>query len=357
MHIHFNQPEITARKMLKGARATAILGAFFGVVFSLMSFTLEPNSSQAAYAPSSSDSIMSDKESFRSVLSEHEALSTGKSDIRPNPNVAAFVEDYRQREQGSFERMKAWGRKYFDIYDRVLSAYGVPKEMKYLSVIESDLRPRLSSFVGAVGPWQLMDDEAKRFGLHTGRNDDRCDYYKSTEVAAQLMKELYNRFGDWLLVVAAYNAGAGRVHKAITQAGSSNFWDLQYYLPEETRNHVKKFIGANYIFEGSGSVATMTADEAKYYFANFPVYNAMNLAPADTLNTVTTELSGRFTAATIASALQIDAGQFNRWNPAFDQTMLKGMSYTLRLPADKAAVFSQRKDEILMQSVRSILGA
>lgn len=80
------------------------------------------------------------------------------------------------------------------------------------------------------------------------------DYYKSTHVAAKLMKELYAYFGDWLLVVAAYNRGSGRVRQAIRKAGSKDFWELQYYLPEEKGNHVKKFIGTHFIFEGSGGL-------------------------------------------------------------------------------------------------------
>ncbi|WP_309480032.1 transglycosylase SLT domain-containing protein, partial [Brevibacillus agri] len=74
------------------------------------------------------------------------------------------------------------------------------------------------------------------------------DYYKSTHVAAKLLKELYEQFGDWLLVVAAYNGGAGRVKNAIAKSGSRDFWKLQFLLPEETRTHVKKFIATHYVF-------------------------------------------------------------------------------------------------------------
>ena len=89
------------------------------------------------------------------------------------------------------------------------------------------------------------------------------DYIKSTNAACKILKELYNTYGDWLLVIAAYNAGAGSVNRAIAKAHSKNFWDIQYYLPLETRNHVKKFIATHYFFEGDGSIATVTGNEAK----------------------------------------------------------------------------------------------
>jgi membrane-bound lytic murein transglycosylase D len=218
--------------------------------------------------------------------------------------------------------MKSWGKPYFDLYDNVLGLYGIPKEMKYLSVIESHLSSGLVSWAGAVGPWQLMDYEAKRFGLRTGSIDDRMDYYKSTHAAARLMKELYTEFGDWLLVVAAYNGGAGQGKTGHQEIGQQDFWDLQYYLPEETRNHVKKFIGTHYIFEGGGGWTTLTASETMAQKELLAKPQEVEVSASDLENTTVTEISGRYNSVIIANGLSMDIVQFNKWNPGFDKTLI-----------------------------------
>jgi len=134
--------------------------------------------------------------------------------------------------------------------------------LKYLAVIESELNTTALSCVGAVGPWQLMPETAHDLGLKiTPKYDERTSYYKSTKAAALYLKDLYGQFGDWLLVLAAYNSGPGPVIAAIRKSGSRNFWALQSYLPAETRGHVKRFIATEYFFEGHGSVATLTKAE------------------------------------------------------------------------------------------------
>lgn len=272
-----------------------------------------------------------------------------------NPQAVSFVQEYIQKQGKELERMKEWGKPYFDLYDNVLSLYGIPREMKYLSVIESHLRSGLVSWAGAVGPWQLMDYEAKRFGLRTGTIDDRMDYYKSTHVAARLMKELYGEFNDWLLVVAAYNGGAGRVRQAIRKAGSKDFWRLQYYLPEETRNHVKKFIGTHYVFEGSGGWTTMTASETQVQKALAAKPQEVELSADEQMNTAVLEISGRFNSVIVANSLALDISRFNKWNPGFDKALSEGKKYPMRLPKESIAVFEARKNSLLMQSVRALL--
>src|SRR6266487_2313759 len=179
-----------------------------------------------------------------------------------NPNITPFLNEYLDKESDDLEKLKLWAKPYFIMYEKVLSNNDLPVELKYLSVIESYLQPNTVSCKGAVGPWQLMPDEAKRFGLKvTSKYDERTSFNKSTQVAAKILKELYDQFGDWLLVIAAYNAGAGCVKKAMTRSGSNNFWDLQYYLPEETCNQVKKYIATHYFFEGGGGWTTLTAPE------------------------------------------------------------------------------------------------
>ncbi|HUQ97016.1 MAG TPA: lytic transglycosylase domain-containing protein, partial [Chitinophagaceae bacterium] len=114
------------------------------------------------------------------------------------------------------------------------------------------------------GPWQLMPTTARELGLRVSKKtDERKQYYKSTTAAAKYLRDLYSEYGDWLLVIAAYNAGPGNVNKAIRKAGSRNFWKLQAFLPAETRGHVKRFIGTHYFFEDAGSETTLTKAEAK----------------------------------------------------------------------------------------------
>lgn len=267
-----------------------------------------------------------------------------------NPQVLSFVQEYMRTQGDELQKMKVWGKRYFDLYDKILASYRVPKEMKYLSVIESHLEPGLESWAGAVGPWQIMPDEARRFGLDTGMHDERMDFKKSTKVAARLMKELYGVFGDWLLVVAAYNGGANRVKDAIRESGSKNFWVLQSYLPEETRNHVKKFIGTHYLFEGGGGWTTLTAQEAQLQKQLLADSTNVPHSGEEIDNSILVEVTGHFSAKVITGELGIDLDKFYKWNPGFEKTLSQGKTYTMRLMKDKALQFEARKTLLLAAS-------
>jgi membrane-bound lytic murein transglycosylase D len=183
-----------------------------------------------------------------------------------NSHATKFVKDYIAKSREMLEEIKEGSQPYFKIIDSIFCKYDVPLELKYLAVIESKLKAKAVSKVGAAGPWQLMPATARIFNLKvSGKYDERKYYYKSTIAAARYLQDLHNQFGDWLLTIAAYNAGPGGVLKAIKRSGSRNFWKLQYFLPEETRLHVKKFIATHYFFEGHGSVATLTKDEINNY--------------------------------------------------------------------------------------------
>ena len=142
----------------------------------------------------------------------------------------------------------------------------MPLELKYLAVVESELNPKAVSRVGAVGPWQLMPATAKVLGLKiTRKYDERKNLKKSTKAAALYLRDLYTQYGDWLLVLAAYNCGPRPVNSAIRRTGSRNFWKLQNHLPAESRDHVKKYIATHYYFEGKGGITTLTkAENIKY---------------------------------------------------------------------------------------------
>lgn len=316
-----------------------------------MSFVIDP-----AYRDHALTDTTRDKYGFQSLFVANKFDASKPYINQLNPRAVSFVQEYIRKQGKELEKMKGWGKPYFDLYDNILTLYGIPKEMKYLSVIESHLQPGLVSWAGAVGPWQLMDYEAKRFGLRVVANDDRMDFYKSTHVAAKLMKELYAEFGDWLLVVAAYNGGAGRVRQCIRKAGSRDFWDLQYFLPEETRNHVKKFIGTHYVMEGAGGWTTLTADETqKLKAAQVTNNQKVTLSTDEVNNTNTILLSGRYNSIVLSNSLAIDIVQFNKWNPGFDKTLSEGKPYNMRISKDKTALFESRKSQILMESFRLLV--
>ncbi len=333
----------------------------FSVAFVLMAF-LHTRTFAATYIDSlntkkvKDTTVSSNQQGGLNTLFPSTTDNTLKPNLVPlNPKAVSFVDQYVKKETKEYERMKVWGKPYFDMYDNILTQYGIPKELKYLSVIESNLEKGTVSWAGAVGPWQLMDYEGRRFGLRmSGGVDERMDFYKSTHAAAKLIKELYAEFGDWLLVVAAYNGGVGRVKQCIKKANSRDFWDLQYYLPEETRNHVKKFIGTHYIFEGGGGLTTMTAMEAEKYKAQL-ANTTIELTAEELNSTSVIEVGGRYLSSVVSSRLVMDIDQFNRWNPGFDKALAEGKKYSLRLNKEKAIVFQAQKSDILLESIRRLL--
>ena len=281
------------------------------------------------------------------------AFSSTDFNFQMNAEAKFFADNYIKNHTDYFNNMKVWGKPYFDLYDKILSSYGIPVQLKYLSVIESSLSSTAVSWAGAAGPWQIMSGTAREHGLRADYyRDDRSDYIKSTNAACKILKELYDTYGDWLLVIAAYNAGSGTVNYAIKKAHSNNFWDLQYYLPAETRNHVKKFIATHYFFEGDGSIATITSNDAKNYVLNNNVGNAYEQLAA---NCTTINLYGKYNSVVIANTLMMDIAVFNELNPDIDNVLAKGEVYPLRIPSDKIQLFQSKKMDMLRQSVELLL--
>jgi membrane-bound lytic murein transglycosylase D len=186
--------------------------------------------------------------------------------INLNKHAVTYVENYVTKYGDLLEKIKGRSASYFKITDAVFSKYGLPEELKYLAVIESELQTKAVSHVGAKGAWQLMAQTARELSLKiTAKYDERTHFYKSTVAAAKYLRDLHRQLGDWLLVIAAYNSGPGKVYAAIKKSGSRDFWKLQNYLPAETRGHVKRFISTHYYFEGKGSVTTLTRAEVISY--------------------------------------------------------------------------------------------
>jgi membrane-bound lytic murein transglycosylase D len=186
--------------------------------------------------------------------------------VRMNKQAALYVDKYIIKNIEDLERIKQRSKYFFQVTDAVFARFNLPQELKYLAVIESELNTRALSHVGARGAWQLMPETARILSLKvTSKYDERTHFYKSTVAAAKYLRDLHAMFGDWLLVLASYNGGPGRVLDAIKKSGSRNFWKLQNFLPAETRGHVKRFIATHYYFEGKGSITTLTKKEADMY--------------------------------------------------------------------------------------------
>ena len=170
--------------------------------------------------------------------------------LLPHNRSLKFVDAYIRDNDEDLELVKQRSKRPFTIIDSVLIHYGLPTDLKYLAVIESQLKTTAISRVGARGTWQLMAGTARDLGLKVnGRYDERTNLSKSTRAAALYLRDLHNQFKDWLLVLAAYNAGPLPVLKAIHRSGSHNFWALERYLPRESRAHVKHFIATAVYFQ------------------------------------------------------------------------------------------------------------
>ncbi len=268
-----------------------------------------------------------------------------------NSRAVSFIQTYMDKQGPALIKMKTWAKPYFNLYDEILIANGVPAQLKYLSVIESHLNANITSWAGAVGPWQIMPAEATRLGLKLNPIDERTDYYKSTKAAATILKELYAKYGDWLLVVAAYNGGAGRVSRAIEKVGKKDFWKIEYDLPLETRNHVKKFIATHYVFESDDPSAY-----DKWNYVNGALDEGKTKQGSILLQTQFQEVavSGRFKISMIAKYLNIDLKELAGLNPRFDQIVSSGKKYVLKLPKGYLEKFEAHKNDILQASLQSL---
>lgn len=282
----------------------------------------------------------------------------GPEGIRLNPFAISFVQDYMENYGKDLLQMEDWATPYFNMMDGVLRKYGLPGELKYLAVIESKLKTSAISKAGAVGPWQFMAGTARIMGLRVNHKvDERRNFIKSTHAAARYLNELYGEFGDWLLVIAAYNGGPGNVYAAIRRSGSRNFWVLQRYLPNETRLHVKKYIATHYIFEGQGGITTLTREETAEQLSAVSNFMATrNLSPEELGHAKTMKVSGKYHSQVIARLVLMEPDEFNRYNPNFDKVMAGAeSSYELKLPPEKMELFIANKYQILNESVQMLL--
>jgi membrane-bound lytic murein transglycosylase D len=309
------------------------------------------------------------KYGFKDLFKKYSYNTQISYNTQVHPSAFNYIQTYMKNRSKYLNNMKGWGKPYFNLIDGIFLRYGLPRELKYIAVIESNLSIGATSIKGAGGPWQFMPGTARDYGLVVSSHyDERRDYTKSTHAAARYLFSLYRQFHDWLLVMAAYNGGPGRVYNAIKKSGSRNFWVLEKYLPEESRTYVKRFIATHYVMEGSGGVTTGTnvnttiANNTKQpkkqieeTYTNDPLAVKPQLSQRELETTATHTITGKFNSVIIAKNLAVDILQFNRLNPEFDKFIGQNGNYDLRLPFDKMELFVGNKYTILNECVQVLL--
>ena len=249
-----------------------------------------------------------------------------------NNVVQKFIDRYSNELRNAVGIMLGASNFYMPIFEQALETYSLPLELKYLPVIESGLNPKAVSRVGATGLWQFMLATAKNYGLEINSLlDERCDPIKSSYAAANYLSDLYRIFGDWNLVIAAYNCGPDKLTQAIHRAGGSkDYWKIYPYLPRETRGYVPAFIAANYImnYYCEHNICPMTTD-----------------LPAKT-DTILVNRDVHFKQ--IAQVLNVDEELVRSLNPQYRKDIVIGYTKpsTLRLPVDKINSFIDQEDSV-----------
>ena len=246
--------------------------------------------------------------------------------------VRANIDRYAKQLRHQVSYMLGMMEYYEPLIEQALDVHGVPNELKYLPVVESALNPVAVSRVGATGLWQFMYSTGKLYGLkQNSLVDDRRDPVKSTWAAAKYLRALYDRFGDWSLAIAAYNCGPGNVNKAIYRSGGkTDFWDIYWYLPRETRGYLPAFIAATYI---------MT------YHAEHGICPMESKLP---LATDTIMVNRLLHFDQIVAVCDIDMETLRGLNPQYKENVIPGkfLPGSLRLPEDKIRDFILSGDSI-----------
>ncbi|MBR6286887.1 MAG: transglycosylase SLT domain-containing protein [Bacteroidaceae bacterium] len=258
-----------------------------------------------------------------------------------NNVVQKFIDMYCTRLRRSVSYMLGASNLYMPIFEEALDEYNLPLELKYLPIIESALNPRAVSHAGAAGLWQFMVTTGKKYGLKKNSLlDERCDPIKSSYAAAHYLKDLYDIYGNWSLVIAAYNCGPGTINKAIHRAGGvRDYWQIYNYLPQETRGYVPAFIAANYV---------MT------YYCD---HNICPIEARDPMPTDTIMVNKNLHLKQVAEICKTDINLIRSLNPQYRADIIPGSSdlCSLRLPQNDLYTFIDAGDSIYSHKADELL--
>ncbi|QIL39171.1 transglycosylase SLT domain-containing protein [Pedobacter sp. HDW13] len=223
-----------------------------------------------------------------------------------NEYVQQYIDIYAKRKD-MFGKMIGLSSYYFPIFDKALKDYNIPQEIKYLTIVESQMNPHAISRVGATGIWQFMFGTGKAYGLKMDNFvDERKDPIQASYAAAAYFRDAFEELGDWLLAIAAYNCGKGNVTRAIDKAGSRDFWVIRQFLPKETRNYVPAFIAAVYVMNYSN----------KHQITS----QACNMF----LKTDTVQTTRFVSLSTLAKALNVEESAIFALNPSYKKKIVNG---------------------------------
>ncbi len=251
-----------------------------------------------------------------------------------NKSVQGFIDLYCMRRRTQVSNMLGLSQSYFPMFEAELDRKNMPIELKYLAIIESALNTHAVSKAGATGLWQFMNGTGKLMGLRIDSYvDERRDPYMATVAAVAYLEDLYGIYNDWFLAIAAYNCGPGNVNKALRKAGGGDktFWDIENYLPKETRGYVPAFIAATYVFEYHKE---HNIRPAKYDY---------DFSMMDTLM-----ITHKMTIDQLAPYVGLTADEIALNNPALKTKTIPGAPYPypLRLPMKAVATFYANKDSL-----------
>lgn len=250
-----------------------------------------------------------------------------------NNIIHKYLVAYTTTHRGVTQRMLGQSQYYFPMIEETLAKYGLPLELKFITVIESALQPEAKSSAGAVGLWQFMLSTGKLYGLEISTMiDERRDPVKSTEAVCRLLKDLYTIYQDWSLVLASYNYGAGNVNKAIKRAGGGTltYWDIYPYLPKQTRDYVPAFVGVIYAY---------------HYYKD---HNIIPGAPTIPIATDTIMIDRNMHLEQVATTLGTPLEMLRILNPQYIKDIIPGAAkpYPLVLPQTEVCNFITCQDEI-----------
>ena len=259
--------------------------------------------------------------------------------IEYNKQLEQIIKTYLKRRKSAFSGLMEKARYYFPMFEEHLDKYDIPLEIKYLAIVESALKPRARSRVGAKGLWQFMYQTGKQFNLNVSSYvDERSDPYRATEAACKYLASLYKIFGDWDLALAAYNSGPGNVSKAIRRSGGSrNFWNIRHNLPRETAGYVPAFYATLYIFEYANEHNIKAKENSFAYF-----------------ETDTVQVKNQLTFEQIFETINVDIEVLQFLNPQYKLDIIpyiKGRNYTLTLPVKDIGNFVSNEERIYAYAI------